>query len=152
MKDLKTRDGGNFLEKANKPFYKDRDGGVWSIEKIFASQDEVYGTVLYRFEDSLKNISKLILAYKAGSKHDIPELSINEPNIEQWPITFTSLSDISEFVKKQRNQKKMSQELLAKCCAVSTLTIKRLESGKHSPSADLLILIVNVLGYKLVAN
>lgn len=66
--------------------------------------------------------------------------------------TIVDLADISKFMKKERNKKNWTQEVLADMSAVSKATISRLESddaGMFRYSLETLKRIMKVLGSDL---
>ena len=54
--------------------------------------------------------------------------------------------ELGAWIKHFRNQKKMTQEELAKAVGVATITIRQYESGAREPNTSMLEKIAKVLG------
>lgn len=95
----------------------------------------------------MKNANKL-----KGIKTYTLEQTFNKKNDPEFNKTYQEEKDrirLARAIREAREEKKLTQEALAKKVAMPQSVISRLESGKHKVSLETLNKVVNAVGKKV---
>lgn len=116
---------------------------IWEISNTVQNENE-----FTRLEKRVSELEKQVKKMREGLE-DISHIILKKEYVSFNILATQTIDNIGEKIKYFRILKKMTQKELAKKTGLSTISVRKYESGSRKPKIETLINIYTVLEIKL---